>query len=663
MHNSIYFSSRCRAMLGVLAMVVLFFNAVAAIAEPEKPKVLPAEAFYRLPLLSNVEISPDGTHLVALKHVGDTTAIMTVNLATGAVFYPAKTDNKKFKIRWVDWGNNDRLLVSILFAQGEFGVSVKFTYTRLVAMDAKKPSEMINMVKQNAINPDEIIQQHVSQFQDNVIGRVQGEPNHILMGVDRNIPGHQAVYKVDVTNAKTTTVKKEGSARSWIVDRQGVPRVSASYDDREKKVSYKILDLKTDKWIDAWEYVVFDQPEISPLGFGKNPSELYLFADHEGRQALYKADLSKEGYPWELILSDPSYDVRGRLIYSPSINDVVGIYYSDSGDKSTYFNKEFKAFQGGIDKALPGARNFITSLSDSARKYILYSFKPSEPGTIYIGDRDSKGLELIDSLYPELTADVLVKKEFMKYKARDGLELEGYLSRPKNFKDKPVPTLIFPHGGPMSDDGTEFDAFSSFFVNRGYAVFQPNFRGSTGRGFEFEMKAVGSMGLAMQDDLEDAVKFLVDQKTTDPKRVGIVGGSYGGYAALMGATKTPDLFQCAISLAGVSDIKKLRDTSRYFMNKNVFKEQLGNDIDQLKKTSPARMVDKIKIPILLIHGKDDAVVPVDQSRIMAEELKAQKKVYEYIELEGGSHSFDYLPHRKQTFEAMETFLKKYLPVE
>jgi dipeptidyl aminopeptidase/acylaminoacyl peptidase len=644
-------------------VLALFLFCGATFAAEEKAAILPAEAFYRLPLLSNIRLSPDGTHLVALKHVGDTTAVMTVNLATGETFYPAKTDNKKFKIRWVDWGNNDRLLISILFAQGEFGVAVKYTYTRLIAMDAKKPSQMINLVKQNAIDPDELIAQHVSQFQDNVLGRVPGQPNHIFMGVDRDVPGHQAVYKVDVTNAKTTTVKKEGSPRSWILDRQGVPRVSESYDDRSKKMSYKILDLKTNKWVDAWEYVVFDQPAITPIDFGKNPSELYLFADYQGRQALYKADLSKEGYPWELVLSDPNYDVGGRLISSPSIDDVVGIYDGGNGDKSTFFNKEFKSFQGGIDKALPDSKNYISSFSDNARKYILFSVKPSEPASVYVGDRDTKSLDLINTMYPQLNADVLVKKEFMKYKARDGLVLEGYLSRPKNVKGKPLATLIFPHGGPMSEDGSEFDEFSAFFVNRGYVVFQPNFRGSSGRGFEFQMQAVGAMGLAMQDDLEDAVTFLVEQKIADPKRVGIVGGSYGGYAALMGAAKTPDLFQCAISLAGVSDIKKLRDTSRYFMNKNVFKEQLGNDIDQLKKTSPARMVDKIKIPILLIHGKDDAVVPVDQSRIMAEELKAQKKVYEYIELEGGSHHFDYLPHRKQTFEAMDVFLKKYLPIE
>jgi dipeptidyl aminopeptidase/acylaminoacyl peptidase len=212
----------------------------------------------------------------------------------------------------------------------------------------------------------------------------------------------------------------------------------------------------------------------------------------------------------------------------------------------------------------------------------------------------------------------------------------------------------------MSEDGKDFDMFSTFMANRGYVVFQPNFRGSSGYGHDFMMQAVGGYGMEMQDDLEDAVTYLVKEKIADPKNVCIVGASYGGYAALMGATKTPDLFKCAISFAGMSDLIKMRDNFRWFANKNTARKQFGEDKDQLKQTSPARMAEKVKIPILLIHGDDDVVVPVKQSRIMAEALKDEGKQYEYIELEDGTHNLDYLPHRQQTFEAMEKFLQKHL---
>ncbi len=650
-----------QALKKTILMSCIFTGMLAAfnpmVNAAQNPTRLPAEAFYRMPLLSHVKLSPDGTHIVALKNVGETTAVMTFNIATGEAFYPAKTDNIQYKFNWVDWANNERIMMSMRFDSKQFGTSVRFMETRLLAVDANKTSKMITLNKPR--DDSEI----AGQFQDNVIGRIPSEPDTILLGVDRETWGHPGVYKVNVNNGKSVLIKREDSTiREWYADTQGVVRAGEGYNDKDQLVIIKILDPKTNKWVKAWEYTVFEQTEIHPLGFGKEVSELYLLADHEGRQALYKADLSKEGYPWTLMLSDPHYDVSGSLIYSPVTHDVVGIYYNDNSNKSVFFDNEFKKFQAGLDKALPNATNYIVSMSKDTRKYIVYSQGNIAPGAFYFGNRDTKELKFLSDLYPELTTDVLVEKELMKYKARDGLELEGYLSRPKNSTSRPIATLIFPHGGPMSEDGKGFDEFSAFFTNMGYAVFQPNFRGSSGRGHDFMIKAVGGMGLAMQDDLEDAVKFLADQKITEPKKVCIVGASYGGYAALMGATKTPDLFQCAISFAGVSDIKKLRDTSRYFTNKNTMREQLGNDIDQLKKTSPVRMVDKIKIPILLIHGKDDSVVPVDQSRMMANELKDQHKTYEYIELPDGTHNLDYLPHRKQTFEAIETFLKKYLPL-
>jgi dipeptidyl aminopeptidase/acylaminoacyl peptidase len=625
-------------------------------AEAGKHTLLPLEVFYNDVLIEDIKLSPDGTHILALKNVGGDTAIMVRDLASGKTYYPVKTDNKQFKFNWVNWANNDRLLISARF-DDRLPNGVKYMQSRLLAKDAKRDSKILTLIKPKEGSG------WVSQFQDNVISFMDDDPDHILVSVDREIPLYQTVYKVNVNNGRMSRYKKSSNTmRSWYADRTGVIRVGEAYNEKERRVTYKVLDPNTENWTTAWQYVVLDEPDISIAGFGSKSNELFIFANREGRQALFKVDLSKSGYPKELILSHKNYDVTGQLIYSSALKEVVGLYYTDGTAKSIFWNQEFKAFQAGIDKAMPDTHNYIISMSDDARKYILFSSSSTNPGTYYFGDRDKKTLEYLASAYPELTDDVLVKKELRQFKTRDGLELDGYLSLPKSFANKPSATIIFPHGGPMSEDGLGFDIFSTFMANRGYVVLQPNFRGSSGYGHDFMMKAVGGYGLEMQDDLEDAVKYLIDQKIADPKRVCIVGASYGGYAALMGATKTPDLFQCAISFAGMSDLIKMQDNYSNFVNSTVARKQFGEDSGQLKKTSPVRMAEKVKIPILLIHGKDDTVVPVAQSRIMAEALKDEGKTYEYIELENGTHNLDYLPDRKQTFEAMENFLKKYLPL-
>jgi len=274
-----------------------------------------------------------------------------------------------------------------------------------------------------------------------------------------------------------------------------------------------------------------------------------------------------------------------------------------------------------------------------------------------------KSLKIIAYKYSKLAPDLLSKKEKVSYKARDGLAIEGYLTLPKGDKTENLPTIIFPHGGPISYDGSGFDYWTQYFANKGYAVFQMNFRGSSGYGHDFMKQGIASWGQAMQDDVEDGTRWLINEGIADKGKVCIIGASYGGYAALMGGVKTPDLYQCIVSFAGVSDVEQLVKSHRRYTNYDIVKKQIGSDYDKLWDASPLKHAKKITKPVLLIHGSKDRVVDHDHSEDMYSKLKRKKKTVKYIELEGADHYLSNNGHRLETFNAIDQFLDKYLPVQ
>jgi dipeptidyl aminopeptidase/acylaminoacyl peptidase len=642
-------------MLKTSLLSTLLFTliiATSSLSYASTSKELPISAYGNLPAFSQIELSPNGENLAVIRNNNGSLVLTVINLNTGKQKYLLQADNLDVTLNWHTWASNDVILFSAGYTSKTR--TIKYTETRLYKYDLSLNDKMRLVVK-----PRTSRNELYAQFQDTIISSLPNKPNKILMSIAYDRANLPSVYEV---NLKTNKRKRIKTAKSdihhWYADQQGNVRIAQGQD--ETKVFYRLYDTNGKKQRDLWSYEVFEKEVIHILGFDKNPNILFVRALNNGKYAVFSVDLRGEQLSKKLILADEAYDVDGSLIYSPKTGAVIGLHHNGEDDNKTYWDKDYIRLKAGINKVLPEANNTIMSMSDDLQRYIVFSSSDKEPGSYFLGNRTKGTLTYVAGRYPQINESNYAAKKLISYQARDGLNIEGYLTTPKNASQNKLPAIILPHGGPMARDYKGFDYWAELFANRGYVVFQPNFRGSSGYGYDFEMAAIEGWGKAMQDDLEDAAKWLQQHANVDASKMCIAGASYGGYAALMAAVKHGETFQCAASFAGVSDIELIVSKARYFTNKEIVRKQFGEDSDQLEAVSPVNFAKNINIPILLIHGTDDKIVPVEHSRDMADELQDYDKDVKYLEIEGANHHLSVQKHRIDTLEAMVTFFNKHL---
>jgi acetyl esterase/lipase len=622
------------------------------------PPPLPLAAFADLPLVEDVELTPDGQRYAALMNTGGYTVLVTRELVGGGPIRPLlKTDNKEFRFAWLKWASNDRLVVSVHYPSQRGWTQIG--ETRLFSL---KPdgTGLVNLVRRSAFRYAGM----PAQFQDRVIDWLPEDGQHVLLQLDED--GNQApsVFRVHLETGRRTLVHPgRGGVDAWITDLAHRVRVGVGFDGRHTTI--QVCDPDGKNWRQVWRFGLFEGKDVEPLGFGTDPNLLYVLADHDGRQAAFEVNLAEPELPRRLLLSAPVFDVGGSLMRAPQTGEVIGIRGGPMGDSAEgIWHPGYKALQAGIHRALPGRANTLLQFSADGTRYLLHSIGNGEPGKYLVGQRKDGTLSVLADTYPGLAEAALPRKTAHVARARDGTELPVILTLPRGREPQRLPTVLLPHGGPISEDTMEFDPWVQFLADRGYAVLQVNFRGSSGFGHRHMQAGLKRWGLEMQDDLSDALRWLVQRGTADPARVCIVGGSYGGYAALMGVAKTPELYRCAVSFAGVTDLLDLEMHRRDFVNGTaVFSQQIGSawgDRDQLKATSPVRLADKIQAPVLLIHGTADLSVPFSQGKDMASALKRAGKRYRFIEQEDGDHHLGQQVHRTQFFRELEAFLAEHL---
>jgi dipeptidyl aminopeptidase/acylaminoacyl peptidase len=323
-----------------------------------------------------------------------------------------------------------------------------------------------------------------------------------------------------------------------------------------------------------------------------------------------------------------------------------------------------------LDEAFRGEFPRIVSYSQDRSRSIVSTERPGGATAFYLYDSKQLTAKQIASAYPMLDRVKLAERAAYRYRARDGVEIPGYLTRPSG-ADGPTPLVLLPHGGPAARDVPGFDWLAQFLASRGYAVLQPNFRGSGGFGKEWEDAGHGEWGTGvMQHDLTDGVAALVAAGIADPERVCIVGASYGGYAALAGAAFTPELYRCAAAIAGVADLRAMlgfergragfASTTVSYWRQAMGVDESGSANERLTAASPAAHAERVQAPILLIHGRDDTVVPIIQSRRMESALVDAGKSVQFVELEGEDHWLSGAKTRVETLKALDAFLAEHL---
>jgi len=375
----------------------------------------------------------------------------------------------------------------------------------------------------------------------------------------------------------------------------------------------------------------------------------------------------------KLIAENKAFDLRGRLYFDHARRRLVGYTYHADRQKSVWIEPHFQQVQDTIDQSLRDHHNEIFDWSDDSQVFLVHSYAGHDPGRFYVLNLKKQSLKEIGARQPQLDPEKLSHVYSITVEARDGLVLHGYLTAPKSAKGLGLPLVIYPHGGPWVRDYYGYNSVVQFLAHHGYAVIQINYRGSTGYGFAHFDAARKDFGKGINNDIIDTVRWAIDNGMADPKRIAIMGFSYGGYAVMNALTSEPDLFRCGVAMAGVYNVPlvmQARYREGHIFAYEYWKEMIGDlkkEKDKLRDISPYYHVDQLRAPVFIYHGKDDRNVSVMQAVQLKEALKKAGKEYDYKIMYEVGHGFwnkmyKYYDLEKETevYDAVLAFLDKHM---
>lgn len=610
----------------------------------------PIEQFAELPALVGPKLSPDGRRIAAQLAVDGKQyfAILSVD----GTAKPRLIGTGKGDLNWWRWVNDDWLVVGIgdtvpIATAGDW-------YIRRAMGVGAADGKIVPLVSRKA-----------AQSADDIIWTARDGTPRALIAYQTSIYSNDPnfwpqVDEVDVSTGKTRrVVGPRDGVMTWIADGAGTVRmgIGRSIDGRQTRVLYR--DTADADFATIVKARTHRASYVVPATFlSQSGKALAMADDADGYGGLYEYDLATHELGRRLYASE-GFDLDGYIL-NDSRDGLAGVSYLDDTARTEWIDPDLVALQAEIQGFVQNGRARILNYSRDHTRAIVDVGATNSPGAFYIYDRSTKDMRRLAFANGAIRSARLNPVRTIRYKARDGVEIAAVLTVPRGGTTN-LPLIVLPHGGPFARDSEEWDWWTQYLAERGYAVVQPNYRGSSGYGTPFTEKGQGQWGLAMQDDLNDAVAHLAGTGLADAKRVCIVGASYGGYAAMRAAQRDPGLYRCAISYAGVSDLPRLRRYDSQFLNSGARSDWLKLQATDFRAVSPIFTPEKSAIPLLLVHGKVDTVVPVAQSREMAERLRAAGRDVTYIEQPLGDHHFTRSEDRLEFLRAMQAFLDKHNP--
>ncbi len=635
----------------VLGVLILVGPTQSSAAEPP-----PLEAYGELPGVEQMAMSPSGSRIATLTTIKGKRMLLALDSDMNLLRMYEAGDTKVRDISWV--GEDAVLIVVSQTQQLPQGYVAKQSEAWSAVIMPLDTSQDVKVVFGNQLGVLERIFDNYGQR------LIDGKWHTYFTGLDRLAIGGIKLFDVDSANGKGTVIAEppnSGGAGNidWLIAPDG--KIAATFTQNHRtgrweirNSSYKLLASGKDPEGDA-----------GLISLGRNGDTL-IYAAQDPDDSLM------DWYEMPLDGSVPAVEVyRDKTIAGPLKDRESGLmigYMEGLGEPAPFlFDPAKQRAVDAVRRTFRGQQVTFSDWTADFSRVLVHTDGNRNSGTWYLVDLENKRAQDIGGDYPQIRPDMVGQISTIVFTASDGLEMDGILTLPPGREAKNLPVVIFPHGGPSSQDDPKFDWWAQAFASRGYAVFQPNFRGSTNRDPSFRRAGYGQWGRKMQSDISDGLAELVKQGIVDPKRACIMGASYGGFAALAGVTLQQGLYRCAVAVAGVSDLELMfredfQQSGTNPMLKRSYIEELGPR-SGFKDVSPRRFASQADAPILLIHGKHDTVVNFEQSEKMAEELKRAAKPYEMVVLDKEDHWLSRSETRKQMLAAAMAFVQKYNPAD